>query len=931
MNSDVHPSLKAWKAQNLGCTPEFMSPMVVLQYLPFHSNCTTEHRMAAFPTYEKILMEVHQSLAPHEGTKMQTAQKERFAALEMLLKGHLDLSGKLLSEIFAELGFESDVARSATQNLVEEFGFHKALELETWTYDADARQIAWHVLGYTFVPTLARRLAFWSQADRIDRGMPGGSFWFLPKLTEENGRSALSMPVKHVVQWLTDLLGKTIYTIEDEAFRKNLYNWSKGDLPDNKSIGAYFSDVTKLDFQGCFADDYGKTFDERMSEALRFVAEKKLDANGLRSEIPMTEPNRIESILNGEGAEAENLRFVELLAERYAKPSFRIIRRRLYMARMIQDGYERLVKFLCPEVDKHCADPLKNKVLQLIWLFEFSYNLTINAEKHGRNNTETDAWFESQIPDWLAHELFLGILPSLRHKAAVFLGLKLTSRFAKCVGGEELEDIFLTDATSIERLMERNMIRLVTEDEDNRVCAQLMSRIKIGSPYRALQAASSFQAVTSIAHDLGVPYRIRAMAVERLQQLELSPHQSLEVVIAELHLYLNNDRKERPGNSKQRVEQLLEKAQASPVTASFEAIILQYQAKHQLAMSEFENAETLFKAAFDACPKNAYGSMRGQIARDAFALAVAARPLYPNDERYYRSALFYGQIEGASPTFEDAALSMNDYFWEDLYQPYPECSIKTPPLRAQTENLVTEPIAFIHTEDWDSLAAWMKKNRKLRDKRLRDVRGDTVISLSLKMLHQFETPLPRLRKMAPADLQSGVESMERHADSWRKAIGIMATEWKSQLDMADFKGQTPLMLAADYQDYEMVKIFLGVGASPDRQDFKGRTALHAAVAGRCERSVRLLLNAKANASLFTQGEQHTPLHTAVRMGLPTIVSELVTYAPELKKCRSIRGETPVMLAGVINSDLPRHVSIMSREGRNIGSASDFMALEKLLF
>jgi tetratricopeptide (TPR) repeat protein len=886
--------------------------------------------MAAFPSYESILMEVHQSLAPHCGTKLQTVQKERFAGLDMGLKGHMDLTGKLLGEIFEELGFENGVARDAIRNLVEAFGFHKALELETWTYDADARQIAWHVLGYSIVPGLARRLAFWSLADRIDRGMPGGSFWFLPKLTEEDGQPALSMPVAHVMHWLIDLLGQTIYTIEDETFRKNMYNWRKGDLLDNKSIGAYFSNVTKLDFQGCFVDDGGKTLDERMSEALRFVARKELDANRLRSEIPMTEPGRIESVLEGEAPEADKLRFVELLAERYSPPSCRIIRQRLYHARMVQDGYERLVNLLCPDVDKRCPDPLQNKVLQLIWLFEFSYNLTIDAEKHGRNNAETDAWFENQLPAWLANELFLGILPSQRQNSAISLGFKLTSRFAKCNAGEALEDLFLPDAASIDRLMVRNMMRLVTEAEEARACADLRERIRTGSPYRALQATGSFQAISSIAHDLGIPYRVRTMAVERLQQLELSPRQSLDAVAAELHLYLNNDRKERPSTCQQRVAQLLEKAQASPVAAPFEAIILQYQAKHQLAMSEFEKAEALFKAAFDACQKNAYGSMRGEIARDAFALAVAARPLHPNDERYYRAALFYGQIEGITPTFEDAALAMADYFWEDLYQPYPGCKVETPPLRGQTESLIREPFAFIDKEDWESLNAWMKKNSKLKDKRLRSVRGDTVISLWLKMLHHFERTLPELKVQAPVDLQSDVVRMEQHAARWRQAIGIIATSWTTQLDIADFKGQTPLMLAADRQDHELVNIFLTAGASPDKQDFIGRTALHAAVTGRCERSVRLLLQAKANAGLFTRDEHHTPLHTAIKIGHPEIASELVTYAPGVKECKNIRGETPAMLAEIINSDLRRHASMMGRNGRTIGSASDFMALMKTL-
>lgn len=929
MKSGVHPVCRAEKPLKPGCTAKFMSPVAVFSYPSCLSSPLRSIALAAFPSYENILLEVHQSLSPHKGTRLQTVQKERFASLEMGLEGHTDLAGKLLGEVFEELGFANDVARDAIANLTEAFGFHKALELETWTYDADAPQVAWHVLGFSIVPGLARRVAFWSLADRIDRGMPGGRFWFLPELVEENGQPALRMPVTQVMHWLTDLLGQSIYTIQDETFRKNLYNWSQGDLPDNKSIGAYFSDVTKLDFQGCFAYDAAKPIEERMSEALRFMAQKGLDANGLRDEIPITGPGLIESILAGEAPEKVNLRFVELLAERYAEPSCRIIRQRLYLARMVQDGYERLVNFLCPGVDRRCPDPLQNKVLQLIGLFKFTYNLTIEAEKHGSNDTETDAWFENKLPTWLAHELFLAVLPSQRHSAAVSLGRKLTSRFANCRAGEPMDDLFLAGAASISEHRARNIARLVVEAQEAQACAQLRDRIRTGSPYRALQGTESFDAISSLAHNLNVPYRIRAMAVERLQQLALSARQQLESITAELHLYLNNDRKERPANCQQRVTQLLEDAQANSAYASFEAVFLQYQAKHQLAMNEFDNAEILFKSAFDACRKNAYGSMRGEIARDAFALAVAARPLHPNDERYYRVALFYGQIEGTAPTFEDAALAMADYFWDDFYQPYPGYKAESPPLRDQAESVVRQPFAFIDQKDWENLDAWMKANGKLKDKRLRAVRGDTVITLWLKMLHHFERALPELKAL-PAKLQNDVGRMERHAAHWREAIGIVAAKWRKQLDMADFKGQTPLMLAADAQDHELVRIFLAVGANPDKQDFLGRTALHAAVTGQCERCVQLLLNAKANAALFTQDEHHTPLHTAVRIGVPDIVAALVEYAPEAKEWKNVRGETPAMLADSIISDLQAHTSLMGQFRRTIGSASDFMAVKEIV-
>ena len=49
---------------------------------------------------------------------------------------------------------------------------------------------------------------------------------------------------------------------------------------------------------------------------------------------------------------------------------------------MVQDGYIRLLKTLCPGTDPPCADPQQNKLLQLFALYKLVYNLTIDAWRH---------------------------------------------------------------------------------------------------------------------------------------------------------------------------------------------------------------------------------------------------------------------------------------------------------------------------------------------------------------------------------------------------------------------------------------------------------------------------------------------------------------------------------------------------------------------
>ena len=886
--------------------------------------------MAIFPTFESILLEVHQSLAPHGGVILQSVQKARFAQLDKELHGHLALGSALLNDIFQELGFDGAATRDALHNIIESSGFHTQLELETWTYDADTRQIAWYMLGYTVVPEMGRRLAFWSMSGGTQIGMPHGGFWFLPQEARDGEKNSLSMPVTHVMDWLNDLLGQTTYAIADESFRKNLYNWRKGDLPDNKSIGAYFADCVDLDFQGCFTDDVQMSEDDRFASALSFVARKNLDADKLRAELAMPQAGAIESILGNTATMPVKLHFVELLAARYARPTMQTIRQRLYTARMFQDGYERLVRFLCPGIDKRCSDPLQNKVLQLIWLFEYTYRLTIEAERHGKGHGSTDAWFEQQLPEWLAHELFLAILPSCRHKGASELGYKLSSRFSQMNGGEKLEDLFLPHAPLNLSIIERNTHRLRQEASEALACMQLNERIRAGSPFRALQASSSQQAVSSVAHNPEVPPRVRLMALERLRQLPQNPYWSIDAVLAELHLYLNNDRKRRPDDCEARVVQLISIAQATPAAEAFKAVILQYQAKHRLAMNDFDGAAALFKGAFDACLERSYGPMRGEIARDAFALAVAKRPLQRADERFYRSALFFGQIEGANPSFEDAAAAMAEYFWEDLYLPYPGYEIELAPLKSQCDSLVAEPLSLFGKNDGQDITAWMTRNSNLKNKRLRDVRGDTVVTLWMKMLHEFERSLPRLKQLFRDAEQAKRKRPEEVCACWRQAIGIVATKWRGLLDMSDFKGQTALMLAADYGDVELLQSLLEAGANPDRQDFLGRTAVHAAVAAHCWRAVQLLLGAEPDLTLAAGAEKNSVLHTAVRMGSPRIVSGILAHSQALKEIKNAMGETPAMLAERIVNDLPAHALRFKREGRTTGSAADYAEISKLL-
>ena len=149
--------------------------------------------MARIPSFEEILLEVHQSLGLKTYINQKTGEKEAypsrwksdFSDLGMSLGRYTDEANKMLHAIFQALDMDAIACRDASLNVWEWRNFHKALELRTWTGSASLQQVLWHLLAYCYVPALGRRLAFWSldgveRGLPMDAGMPGGKFWFMP-------------------------------------------------------------------------------------------------------------------------------------------------------------------------------------------------------------------------------------------------------------------------------------------------------------------------------------------------------------------------------------------------------------------------------------------------------------------------------------------------------------------------------------------------------------------------------------------------------------------------------------------------------------------------------------------------------------------------------------------------------------------------------
>jgi hypothetical protein len=825
--------------------------------------------MATIPTFEELLLEAHQSL----GLKFEQKDKPKLPRLEKPLVGHLASVERLLNEIFAALGMDALAQRDATLNVLEWANFDKSVELETWTFNADRRQIVWQMLGTSHAPALGRRLAFWMLQERLDKGMPAGQFWYLPRASSQGPDARLTMPVAQVVDWLRDLLGMPVGDIRlggqaaqarqqqiDDAAKletdvfasmvRELNNWRQGTLPHVSTIAKYFPDDAALPFKGALLLSPDMPLREQLHTAIEFVRAKNLDAASLREQIPMTQPGQLEAILADQASDEEARQFIEFMQERWAVPSMATVRRRVLIARMVQDGYRRLGQFLFgDDFDEGCADPARNKLLQVIALFQRAYDLTLLAAKESEDRGRQNLWFDRQLSPWEKEGAFLAIAPSKYLTGAIDLAVRLNRSFESMRSDDLLEDLCGYDEASTKAIAERESRRaaaLYTERLAIRACIEALTK---GAPYKKLQKETNYAVVSEVARSDELPLSIRQMAGARAEELATSPSGALGAITLQLYTLFSRAPAERPKDMRMQVEGLLARAEASPAFSEWEAVLLQYKAKHALASNDFAAAHKLFNAALVACQVRNYGPMRGEIARDAFAVVVERPPVsfsLGNYEGYLRNMLAFGTAILADPTtlpsLEDAACEVAEYFWESLYVPYRGERVESPLAQKQIEAIRSpDTMELLLHADWDGLDAWMKRHAELRDKRLRHVRGETVLSMWLRALYQARQVQPEILALQEKYPFDAVAPMANSVvRGLREGIKRLIAAWPKLVNLADFKKQTPLMLAVRHGDAEMSALLLGAGADLTHQDIQGKTALDLALASHASACVELL-------------------------------------------------------------------------------------------
>jgi hypothetical protein len=164
-----------------------------------------------------------------------------------------------------------------------------------------------------------------------------------------------------------------------------------------------------------------------------------------------------------------------------------------------------------------------------------------------------------------------------------------------------------------------------------------------------------------------------------------------------------------------------------------------------------------------------------------------------------------------------------------LYAPYPGERAEEPLARRHTEAIIgTETMELVLHADWEGLDAWMGRNAELRDKRLRHVRGETVLMTWLGGLYRFRTRTSRIQEVGPIEEVAPIANTL--ARNLREAIQRLVKKWPKLVNLADFKKQTPLLLAARNGDAAMVDVLLEAGADAEWLDLQGNAAMDLALA-----------------------------------------------------------------------------------------------------
>ena len=199
------------------------------------------------------------------------------------------------------------------------------------------------------------------------------------------------------------------------------------------------------------------------------------------------------------------------------------------------------------------------------------------------------------------------------------------------------------------------------------------------------------------------------MAWRRMSEVASSAFERGSYRLLELGYLLHGDSSSWPSDVRLIVKEKLDAAEEdTEAWEHWKAPFLRFKAKHVLFENRLDDAEKLFKSALAACSERAFGGLRGEIARDGFAVSITRSALNrKNHEPYYRNMIHFMEFENGVPSFEDAATEVEEFFWETLYHPYPGLDSLADASRKGLYSAFKDTFGLIEKADWDGFNRWL--------------------------------------------------------------------------------------------------------------------------------------------------------------------------------------------------------------------------------